>query len=84
MLARAVTLIKLCNQLLAPAYAERDTEESVVKWLKKTVVAIVVIFVAFYLFSRPEDSADAVKNAFTAVGNGVGSLVTFFTSLSSS
>lgn len=52
------------------------------KWLKKAVLTLVVIFVAFYLFSRPEDSADAVRNAFEAVGTGVGSLVTFFTSLS--
>ena len=50
------------------------------KWLKKTVLTLVVIFVAFYLFTRPEDSADAVRNAFEAVGGGVGSLVTFFTS----
>lgn len=59
------------------------------KWLKKAVLTLVVIFVAFYLFSRPEDlfsrpedSAEAVRNAFEAVGTGVGSLVTFFTSLS--
>ncbi|HJF75415.1 MAG TPA: hypothetical protein K8V63_01525 [Brevibacterium linens] len=52
------------------------------KWVKKAILTLVVIFVAFYLFSRPEDSAEAVRTAFAAVGTGVGSLVTFFTSLS--
>lgn len=52
------------------------------KFVKKAILTLVVIFVAFYLFSRPEDSADAVRNAFEAVGTGVGSLVTFFNSLS--
>ncbi|MGC2939235.1 MULTISPECIES: hypothetical protein [unclassified Brevibacterium] len=52
------------------------------KWLKRTIVTLVVVFVAFYLFTRPEDSAEAVRNAFSAVGTGVNSIVTFFTELS--
>lgn len=52
------------------------------KWLKRTVLTLVVVFGAFYLFTQPEGSADAVRNAFDAVGTGVGSLVTFFSSLS--
>lgn len=40
-------------------------------WLKKAVVVLVVAFAVFYLFTRPEDAANAVRTffgAFAAVG----------------
>lgn len=58
-------------------------EESGMKWIKRLVVALVVIFALFYLFTRPTDAADAVKSAFGAVGNGMSAVMTFFSSLTS-
>lgn len=46
-------------------------------WVKKILVVLVAAFVVFYLFTRPEDAALAVKTffgAFEAIG-------TFFTTL---
>lgn len=48
-------------------------------WIKKILLILVAAFVVFYLFTRPEAAADAVKTffgAFEAIG-------TFFTSLAS-
>jgi len=53
------------------------------KWIKRIIVLLVVIFALFYLFTRPTDAAAAVKSAFSAVGNGLNSIVTFFSSLTS-
>lgn len=56
---------------------ESEEEARVVGWLKKILLALVAAFVLFYLFTRPEDAADAVRTffgAFEAIG-------TFFTSL---
>lgn len=63
------------------SFGETDSEEPTVKWIKRIVVTLAVVFALFYLFTRPEDSADAVRSAFGAVGSGFDSLVTFFTSL---
>jgi Na+/proline symporter len=68
------------SRALRPASPGKETR---VKWIKRIVVTLVVIFALFYLFTRPEDAADAVRSAFGAVGNGFDSLVTFFTSLTS-
>ena len=46
-------------------------------WVKKILVLLVAAFVVFYLFTRPEDAADAVKTFFRAFE----SLGTFFTRL---
>lgn len=46
-------------------------------WLKKALLVLVAAFVLFYLFTRPEAAAEAVKSffgAFEAIGR-------FFTSL---
>jgi hypothetical protein len=51
------------------------------KWVKKVLLALVVIFALFYLFTRPEAAAGAVRTAVGAVGNGFDSIVTFFTAL---
>lgn len=53
------------------------------KWIKRIVVLLVVIFALFYLFTRPTDAAAAVKSAFGAVGSGLNSIITFFSSLTS-
>ncbi len=48
-------------------------------WLKKALLLLVAAFVLFYLFTRPEAAAEAVKSffgAFEAIGR-------FFTSLAS-
>lgn len=52
------------------------------KWIKRIVVTIVVIFALFYLFTKPESAAEAVKTAGGAVGSAFDSIVTFFNALS--
>lgn len=53
------------------------------KWVKRIVIALVVVFALFYLITRPEDAALAVQNALDAV-LGVGESVgRFFASLAS-
>lgn len=49
-----------------------------VGWLKKILLALIAAFVLFYLFTRPEDAAAAVKTffgAFQSVGVFFESLV---------
>ena len=52
-----------------------------VKWVKRIVIALVVVFAFFYMITRPEDAANAVEGAVGAVWNGVESVGRFFTSL---
>lgn len=52
-------------------------KERIVGWIKKILVVLVAAFVVFYLFTRPEAAAEAVKTFFGAFQ----SLGTFFTSL---
>jgi len=54
-----------------------------VKLIKRLLVLLVVIFALFYLFTRPNDAADAIRSAFGAVGNGLNAVFTFFSSLTS-
>lgn len=54
-----------------------------VKWVKRIVLGLVVVFAAFYLITRPEDAANAVQGAVDAVFNAGNSVITFFTSLAS-
>ena len=54
-------------------------EVGVVGWIKKILVLLVAAFVVFYLFTRPEAAAEAVKTFFGAFE----ALGTFFTSLAS-
>ena len=52
-------------------------EDAVGNWIKKILVVLIAAFVVFYLFTRPEAAAEAVKTffgAFEAIGR-------FFTSL---
>lgn len=53
------------------------------KWIKRIVLVLVVIFALFYLITRPEDAAAAVRGAFTAIWGAFQSLGRFFTSLAS-
>lgn len=46
-------------------------------WIKKILGALVVGFALFYLFTRPEDAATAVKTFFGAFG----AFARFFTEL---
>ena len=46
-------------------------------WLKKALLVLVAAFVLFYLFTRPEAAAEAVKSffgAFEAIGVFITSL----------
>ncbi len=51
------------------------------RWIRKILLAMVVIFAVFYLVTRPQDAAAAVRGAFSAVADAFGSIITFFTSL---
>ena len=46
-------------------------------WIKKILVVLVVAFVLFYLFTKPEAAAEAVRTFFSAFE----SLGRFFTTL---
>lgn len=48
---------------------------------KKLLIWLVIAFAAFYLISQPENAADAVTGAFSAVGDAFGSVITFLTAL---
>jgi len=52
-----------------------------VKWVKRILLGLVVLFALFYLVTRPEDAANAVQGAFAAVWGGVEAVGRFFTSL---
>lgn len=51
------------------------------KWVRKVLVLLVVTFAVFYLVTRPEDAASAVRTAFGALTRAFSSIVVFFTSL---
>lgn len=48
-------------------------------WVKKVLIVLVAAFVVFYLFTRPEAAAEAVKTFFGAFE----AIARFFTSLAS-
>lgn len=51
------------------------------KWLQKVLVIIIAVFALFYLFTRPEAAAAAVRTVFIALSHAFSSVITFFTSL---
>jgi hypothetical protein len=59
----------------------RDEGNELVKWVKRILLGLVVLFALFYLVTRPEDAANAVQGAFAAVWGGVEAVGRFFTSL---
>lgn len=48
---------------------------------KKVVTYTAIAFVAFFLFTRPSDAADAVRGAMDTVVGAADSLALFFTRL---
>ncbi|WP_199729758.1 hypothetical protein [Tessaracoccus sp. OH4464_COT-324] len=48
-----------------------------VSWIKKIVIVLAVSFVVYYLFTRPEAAAEAVRTFFGAFE----SIITFFATL---
>ncbi len=50
-----------------------------VGWVKKVLVVLGIAFVVFYLFTRPEAAAEAVKTFF----GGFEAIARFFTELAS-
>ena len=51
------------------------------KWVKRILLALVVVFALFYLVTRPTDAANAVRAAVGAVWSAITAIGTFFTSL---
>lgn len=51
------------------------------RYVKKVALVLIVLFCLFYLISRPEDAAGAVRGAVDAVANAVSAVFTFFASL---
>ncbi|HYP45060.1 MAG TPA: hypothetical protein VEQ66_07695 [Propionibacteriaceae bacterium] len=51
------------------------------KWVRKVFVIIFAVFALFYLITRPEDAAAAVRTVFTALASAFQSIIVFFTSL---
>ena len=51
------------------------------RWVRKLVVVLVVTFAVFYLVTRPEDAAAAVRGLFGALSTAFRSIIVFFTSL---
>jgi hypothetical protein len=51
------------------------------KWVRKVLFVLVVLFAVFYLVTQPESSANAVRGVFGALAKAVTSIVKFFTSL---
>jgi hypothetical protein len=48
---------------------------------KKLLVWSLIAFAGFYLFTQPENAANAVGGAFSAVGDAFGSVITFLNTL---
>ena len=51
------------------------------KWVKKFLFVLVVLFAGYYLITRPEDAADAVRGVFLWVAGAFTAIFRFFTSL---
>lgn len=48
---------------------------------KKVVLALVVIFLVFFIVSQPRDAADGAQNIMAGIGWFFSGLVTFFQNL---
>jgi hypothetical protein len=51
------------------------------KWVKKILLVLVIVFAVYYLISRPNDAAHAVRGLFTWLSGAVTAIFSFFTSL---
>ncbi|MDP4508415.1 hypothetical protein OHA25_45740 [Nonomuraea sp. NBC_00507] len=47
--------------------------------VKKVITYAAVAFVIFYLFTQPDQAADAVRGVFDGIVQGANQLATFFT-----
>ena len=54
-----------------------------VKWVKRILLAAVVVFAVFYVITRPTDAANIVQGAFGAVFTATEAIGQFFSSLAS-
>jgi hypothetical protein len=52
-----------------------------VKFVRKALSVLVVLFIVFYLVTRPEAAAGSVRTVFDALSTAASSIVTFFTAL---
>jgi hypothetical protein len=48
---------------------------------KKSVMMLAIAFAAFYLFTQPENAADAIRGALDAVAAGFQAVIRFFNAL---
>ena len=48
---------------------------------KKVVTWLVIAFVAFYLVTRPDSAADAVRGAGSLISDGFQAVITFLSSV---
>jgi hypothetical protein len=46
--------------------------------VKKVITYVAIAFVVFYLFTRPDQAADAVRGVFDGIVQGANQLATFF------
>lgn len=51
------------------------------KWVKKILLLMFAIFAIFYLITRPEDAAAAVRGVAEALARAFSSIIIFFSSL---
>lgn len=51
------------------------------RWFRRLIVLLVLTFAVFYLVTRPQDAATAVRTLFGALGKAFSSIIVFFTSL---
>lgn len=52
--------------------------------VRRILLWLAILFVGFYLITRPEEAADAVRTVFIALAGAFRAIITFFTSLASS
>ena len=51
------------------------------KWVKKVLLVLIIVFAVFYLVTRPNDAAQAVRGLFSWLSGAVTAIFSFFTSL---
>ena len=64
-----------------PSLCAADGSEETEHVMKKIVIAVAVAFVAWYLFTEPQKSADVVHSALSLMTNAFDAVITFLTAL---
>jgi hypothetical protein len=49
--------------------------------MKKVLIAVVIVFVAFFLYQQPTAAADVLKGAFSVLGNVLETFIEFLNAL---